>query len=117
TVGDAVYAAFAQPADAVAGALQAQRDLHAEPWGEVGEIKVRMGLHTGDVEVRDGRYFGAPLYRCEKLMSTGYGRQVVLSAATADLVRDALPAGAGLRDLGRHRLREMTAPEQVYQLL
>src|ERR671932_2182967 len=61
TVGDAVYAAFAFPPDAVAAALQAQLDLHAEPWGEVGEIKVRMGLHTGEIEVRDGRYFGAPL--------------------------------------------------------
>ena len=117
TVGDAVYAAFAFPPDAVAAALQAQLDLHAEPWGEVGEIKVRMGLHTGEIEVRDGRYFGAPLYRCEKLMSTGYGRQVVLSAFTADLVRHSLPAGAGLRDLGQHRLREFVAPEQVYQLV
>jgi predicted ATPase/class 3 adenylate cyclase len=117
TVGDAVYAAFAFPPDAVVAALQAQLDLHAEPWGEVGEIKVRMGLHTGEIEVRDGRYFGAPLYRCEKLMSTGYGRQVVLSAFTADLVRGSLPAGTGLHDLGQHRLREFVAPEQVYQLV
>src|SRR5262249_37285734 len=93
TGGDARYAAFASPADAVAAALRAQHDLHAAAGGDVGPVKVRMGLHTGVVERQGDHYFGAALYRCGRLTNAAHGGQVLLSSATAELVRDALPAG------------------------
>jgi class 3 adenylate cyclase len=119
TVGDAVYAAFARPTDAVAAALAGQVALKAADWGELGAgaLKARMGLHTGEVEVQGAHYFGAPLYRCARLTAAANGGQVVLSGATAELVRDALPPGAGLRDLGEHRLKDLQRAERVLQLL
>ena len=116
TVGDAVYAAFATPTDAVAAALAGQLALQREDWGETGPLRARMGLHTGEVEVQGAHYFGAPLSRCARLMGTAHGGQVVLSEAAVALVRDALPAGAGLLDLGAHRLKDLQRPERVFQL-
>ena len=75
-----------------------------------------MGLHTGEAERLGGRYAGAPLYRCARLLATAHGGQVVLSAATAELVQDELPGGR-LRDLGAHRLQDLARPERVFQLL
>jgi predicted ATPase/class 3 adenylate cyclase len=117
TVGDAVYAAFAHASDAVAAALAGQRALAAEPWPAGAAPRVRMGLHTGEADLQGGHYFGAPLYRCGRLMAAAHGGQVVLSAATQELVRDALPEGATLKDLGEHRLRDLQRPERVFQLL
>jgi predicted ATPase/class 3 adenylate cyclase len=118
TVGDAVYAAFARPTDAVAAALAGQLALRAADWGDLGPgaIRARMGLHTGEVEVQGAHYFGAPLYRCARLTATAHGGQTVLSAATAELVQDELPGGR-LRDLGGHRLKDLARPERVFQLL
>src|SRR5687767_9989036 len=67
TLGDAVYAAFASPRDAVAAALQAQHDLHEASWGEIGTLRVRMALHTGEAERQGDHYFGVALYRCARL--------------------------------------------------
>jgi predicted ATPase/class 3 adenylate cyclase len=119
TVGDAVYAAFARPTDAVAAALAGQQGLQAADWGELGAgaIRARMGLHTGEVERQGAHYFGAPLYRCARLMGAAHGGQTVLSEAAAALVRGALPAGVGVRDLGAHRLKDLREPERVFQLL
>jgi predicted ATPase/class 3 adenylate cyclase len=117
TVGDAVYAVFVSPRDAVAAALRSQHDLRAATWGEIGPLRVRMGLHTGDVERQGSHYFGAALYRCGRLASAGHGGQVLLSATTADLIREALPAGAELRDLGEHRLKDLQRPERIFQLV
>ena len=117
TVGDAVYAAFASPRDAVAAALRAQQRLRGEAWGEIGPLRVRMGLHTGEVEREGDHYFGAALYRCARLTNAAHGGQVLLSSATAELVREALPAAAGLRDLGEHRLKDLQRPERVFQLV
>ena len=120
TVGDAVYAAFARPTDALKAALWGQFALLEEPWGG-SPIKVRMGIHLGEVEVQlsDGRghYFGAALYRCARLMSAAHGGQIVLSAATCELVRDSLPDQASFADLGEHRLKDLARPEHVFQLL
>jgi predicted ATPase/class 3 adenylate cyclase len=116
TVGDAVYAVFSLATGAVSAALRAQRALAAAPWGELGSLKVRMGLHTGEVELQGGHYFGASLYRCARLMSVAHGGQVVLSSVTADLVRAALPPGAELRDLGEHRLKDLGRTERIFQL-
>ena len=116
TVGDAVYAAFSSPRDAVEAALQAQRDLQGVSGGEGDPLRVRMGLHTGEVERQGEHYFGPALYRCARLTNAAHGAQVLLSSATAELVRDTLPAATGLRDLGEHRLKDLQRPERIFQL-
>ena len=118
TVGDAVYAAFAQATDAVAAALAGQLALRREDWGALGEgaLRARMGLHTGEVVAQGGHYFGAPLYRAGRLLPAAHGGQVVLTGATAELIADALPAEAALHDLGEHRLRDLARPVRVFQL-
>jgi predicted ATPase/class 3 adenylate cyclase len=116
-VGDAVYAAFDVAADAVAAALAAQRALAAENWGDVGPLHVRMALHSGAAQCREGDYFGSTLNRVARLLSTGYGGQILLSAATQELARDGLPAGVSLQDLGEHALKDLLRPEHVYQLV
>ena len=88
TVGDAFYAAFATASDGLAAALDAQRALATESWGELGVLRVRMGLHTGAVQSRDGDYFGPPLNRVSRLLSAGHGGQTLLTLATQELVRD-----------------------------
>jgi predicted ATPase/class 3 adenylate cyclase len=118
TVGDGLCAAFATAPDAVAAALAAQQALLAEAWGEeTGPLRARMALHAGAAELVGGDYVGACLNRVGRLHAAGHGGQVLLSGAVQPLARDALPAGAGLRDLGEHRLRDLTHPERVYQLV
>ena len=90
TIGDAFCAAFARATDAVAAAVAAQRALAAEPWGTDGPGRVRMALHTGVADERGGDYFGPPLNRVARLLDTAHGGQVLLSAATQELVRDHL---------------------------
>jgi predicted ATPase/class 3 adenylate cyclase len=116
TVGDAFHAAFARAPDAVAAALDAQRRLQAEPWGEIGPMRVRMGLHTGAAQERDGDYFGPALNRAARLMSAAHGGQVLISQATYELVRDEVLEDAALVDLGEHRLKDLMRPERMYQL-
>lgn len=117
TVGDAVYAAFARPTDAVAAALAGQLALQTEAWPDSVAIRARMGLHTGEVERQGRHYFGAPLYRCARLTAAAHGGQVVLSEAAAALVREALPDETSLRDLGDHRLKDLSRPERIFELL
>jgi class 3 adenylate cyclase len=75
----------------------------ATPFAEVGPLRVRMGLHTGEVERQGDHYFGTALYRGARLTNAAHGGQVLLSSATVELVREALPVAVGLRDLGEHR--------------
>jgi predicted ATPase len=103
--GDGVVAAFDAAAGAVDAAVGAQERL-------VGVLPVRIGLHTGEAELRDGDYFGTTLNRCARLMGVAHGGQVVCSEATASLVRDR----GDLRDLGEHRLRDLSRPEHVWQV-
>jgi predicted ATPase/class 3 adenylate cyclase len=116
TVGDGYYAAFARPSNAVAAAVAAQRALAGESWSECPPGAVRMALHTGVADERDGDYFGSPLNRVSRLLEAGHGGQVLLSGATVELVRDALPDGVALRDLGEHPLRDLARPERIGQL-
>ena len=115
-MGDAVYAAFADPADAVSAALAGQRAIAAEEWGEVGPLRVRMALHTGAAQNRDNDYFGRTLNRLARILPTGYGGQILLSAATVELVRDSLPGGTNVKDLGEHALKDLLRPEHIFQL-
>src|SRR5215213_4386365 len=94
TVGDAFCAAFGTATDAAEAALACQRALLEEGWTEdVGAIRVKMALHTGVAEERDGDYFGPPVNRVARLMSAAHGGQVLLSLPTHEMVRDQLPAG------------------------
>ncbi len=117
TVGDAFYAAFAVAGAALEAALAAQTSLCAEPWGLPTPLLVRMALHTGACEERGGDYFGPPLNRVSRLVAAGHGGQILLSEATQALVRDSLPPGAALQDLGERRLKDLKGPQRVFQLL
>ncbi len=116
TIGDSFCAAFARAGDAVEAAGTAQRVIQAETWPDGVPLQVRMGLHTGECEERGGDYFGPAVNRTARLQSIAYGGQVVLSRSTADLVRDHLPPGMQLVDLGSHRLKDIERPEEVSQL-
>jgi predicted ATPase/class 3 adenylate cyclase len=116
TVGDAFCAAFATAPAAVEAALTAQRELAAQTWPTSRPITVRMGLHTGVCEERDGDYFGPVVNRAARLEAVAHGGQVLVSGATAELVSGALTSETGLRDLGAHRLKDLGRAEQVFQL-
>src|SRR5829696_5244255 len=117
TVGDAFCAAFATALDALESALAAQRALLSEPWGEeIDALRARMALHTGTADERNGDYFGPAVNRVARLLSAGHGGQVLLSLATQELVRDQLPTGTWLRDLGERRLKDLSRPERIFQL-
>jgi predicted ATPase/class 3 adenylate cyclase len=117
TVGDAFCAAFAAAPDALAAAIAAQHALAAEPWPETGPLHVRMALHTGAAQLRDGDYFGPTINRVARVLAAGHGGQVLLSLATAQLVRELLPTDVTLLDLGEHHLRDLVQPERIFQVL
>jgi class 3 adenylate cyclase len=117
TVGDSVLAAFAQAPGALAAALVAQRAIRAEGWELPEPAQVRMGLHSGSAESRNGDYFGPAVNRAARLLVAGHGGQVLLSLATEQLVREHLPPDVALRDLGTHGLKDLSLPEQIFQLL
>ena len=114
--GDGVHAVFETAHDAIAAAVDAQLTLVAESWPVSEPLRVRMGLHTGVVDLRDADYFGSAVNRAARLMDLAHGGQIVCSHATADLVRDALADGVVLVDLGEHRLRDLSRPERVFQV-
>jgi class 3 adenylate cyclase len=114
TVGDQFCVAFETPRQAVDAALTAQQALTARDWPTTRPVTVRMGLHAGETEERDGDYFGPVVNRVARLDAAAHGGQILLSAATAELILDALPDGVSLRDLGQHRLRDLARPEHIY---
>jgi predicted ATPase/class 3 adenylate cyclase len=107
TGGDGFAVAFARAGDALGCAVEVQQSLRA-----AGLPGVRMGVHTGEAEERDGNYFGSAVNRAARLMAIGHGGQVLVSLATRQLA-----SAVKLRDLGEHRLRDLAEPEHVYQLL
>jgi predicted ATPase/class 3 adenylate cyclase len=117
TTGDGVHAVFSTAADATLAAVDAQLALAAEPWPEATPLRVRMGLHTGEADLRDGDYYGPSLNRAARLAGTAHGGQIVLSRATEAVVRERLADGITLEDLGEHRLRDLAQPEWVYQVV
>jgi class 3 adenylate cyclase len=120
TIGDAYCAAFSTAGRAIEAALAAQRALFAEEGSENRVIRVRMALHTGVAEERDGDYLGPPINRVARLLSAGHGGQILLSDVTYGLVRDSLgrlEPEAELRDLGEHRLKDLRYTERIHQLV
>lgn len=116
TIGDAFCAAFGQATDAVAAAIGAQTEIKSEAWDLSAPILVRMALHVGDAEQRDNDYFGPPLNRVARLLATGFGQQILLSQAATMLVQDELMPPVTVQSLGKHRLKDLLAPEQIWQL-
>jgi predicted ATPase/class 3 adenylate cyclase len=115
TTGDGFHGVFETAIDAVHATLVAQRALQDPICGL--QIKVRMGLHTGEAEIRAGDYHGQALNRAARIMSVGSGGQILLSAVTAELAREHLPGDVALLDVGEHRLRDLVRPEQLFQLV
>ncbi len=116
-LGDAFCCVFPSPVNACVATVETQRKLASQAWDRaVGELRIRAGLHTGSALAADDDYFGPALNRAARLMSAGHGGQVLLSAATAALVRGDLPAEFECRALGTNRLRDLAEPETIYQL-
>jgi predicted ATPase/class 3 adenylate cyclase len=116
TTGHGVLAVFERSSDAVAAALSSQRQLARREWPGTGPLRVRMGIHTGEAEQREGQYEGPTLDRAERLTAIAHGGQVLASITTELATREALPQGVTFVDLGEHRLRDLSSPEHVFQL-
>lgn len=115
-MGDAYWAAFTTAPDALVAALAAQRALLAEPWSLASPPRVRMALHTGAAERSNHDYLGPPLNRAARLLAAGHGGQILLSGVTQELVRDQLPDGIELRDLGERRLKDLARSERIFEV-
>jgi predicted ATPase/class 3 adenylate cyclase len=116
TGGDGFAAAFQRVGDALRAAVSAQGSLEGVAWPSGAVLRVRMGLHTGEAEERQGDYLGSAVNRAARLMSLAHGGQIVVSEATADVAADSLPEGVSLVGLGEHVLRDLSRREHVYQV-
>ncbi len=115
TQGDAFFYSFPRARDAVAGAVAAQRALAAHEWPGGSEVRVRMGLHTGEPSVGDEGYLGLDVVRAARICSAGHGGQVLLSETTRALLGNELPEGVAIVDLGQQHLKDVQH-ERIYQL-
>jgi predicted ATPase/class 3 adenylate cyclase len=115
--GDSTFSVFARATDAVHAARALQSALAEEPWPDAARLRVRVAVHTGEADLGVDDYYGTAVNRCARLRSIAHGGQVLVSEATAGLVREMLPEELSLRDLGHQRLRDLAEPERVSQLL
>ena len=116
TEGDSFFVVFASAGDAVRCCVAAQRALAAYDWPGGATVRVRMGLHSGEPARHEDGYIGLDVHRAARIAAAAHGGQVVLSEATRLLVGSRLPADVSVRDLGFHRLKDIEAPERIYQL-
>jgi DNA-binding SARP family transcriptional activator/class 3 adenylate cyclase len=116
TQGDSFFVAFRRAKDAVAAALACQRGLQEHEWPDGVELRVRMGIHTGEPASAGERYVGLGVHRAARIAAAGHGAQVLVSQATRELLRDDPLPGVTLRDLGEHKLKDLDEPERLYQL-
>ncbi|OMC26522.1 hypothetical protein A5737_14700 [Mycobacterium colombiense] len=114
--GDATFSVFDRPSAGAAAAIELQDAITHEPWPSRNPIRVRMALHTGEVELRDGDYFGRAVNRVARLRSLAEGGQILCSGATAELVIDSLADDVMLTDLGMRQLKNLARPEHVFEL-
>ena len=117
TQGDVFFVVFARATDAVAAAVAAQHALFTHVWPEGVMVRVRMGLHTGEPRPSSEGYAGLDVHHAARIMSAGYGGQVLLSRTTRDLVEHHLPEAVSLRDLGEHRLKDLQQKSRLFQLV
>jgi predicted ATPase/class 3 adenylate cyclase len=116
-VGDASCAAFRAARDSLEAAIEAQRALTAEDWSNIGALAVRMGIHVGAAEFRDGDYFGGTLNRVSRIESAAHGGQILLSQIAVELLEDEALNAVSFKSLGNHRLRNLDRPEHLYQVV
>jgi predicted ATPase/class 3 adenylate cyclase len=116
THGDAFFAVFSSPKACVAAVTQIQQAIETHPWPAGEQVRVRMGVHTGEAAKTVTGLVGLDVHRAARVAAIAYGGQVLLSETAAALVRDSLPPGAALRDLGVHRLKDLGRQEQIFQL-
>jgi predicted ATPase/class 3 adenylate cyclase len=116
TEGDSFFAVFASPTSAVRAVTETQRALASHPWPGGAEVRVRMGLHTGEGTPMGDGYVGLDVHRAARIGDAGHGGQVLVSAASETLIRHSLPQGVELVDLGDHRLKDLPHPERLFQL-
>ena len=117
TEGDGFFAVFPTAAGALRATVQAQRGLASHAWPEESVIRVRVGLHTGEGVLSDGKYVGLEVHRAARIAAAGHGGQVLISDTTHALAESVMPAGVRVRDLGRHRLKDIENPERLHQLI
>jgi class 3 adenylate cyclase len=115
TQGDAFFFSFTRARDAVTGAVAGQRALAEHEWPDGAEVKIRMGLHTGEPTVGEEGYLGMDVVRAARICSAGHGGQILLSETTRALVGNNLPEGVEVRDLGKANLKDIQH-EQIYEL-
>ena len=116
TQGDSFFVSFPRATQAVSAAVDVQRTLHDHKWPDGVHVRLRMGVHTGEPLSWDEGYVGIDVHRAARIAHVGHGGQVLLSETATALVRDDLPDGVTLLDLGRHRLKDMHRPERICQL-
>ena len=117
TQGDAFFVVFSRATDALNMTIEAQETLATHDWPEAASVRVRMALHTGEPKISASEYIGIDVHRAARLCSAGHGGQVLISQTTYDLIKDQLPVGASLRDMGVHRLKDLQQPEPIFQLV
>jgi predicted ATPase/class 3 adenylate cyclase/DNA-binding CsgD family transcriptional regulator len=117
TQGDAFFVAFARASDAVSAAVEMQRTLATHVWPNGVTVRMRIGLHTGEPQLSSEGYVGLDVHHAARIMIAGHGGQVLLSAATQELVKRDLPEGVSLRDLGEYRLKDLQHPSRLFQVV
>jgi predicted ATPase/class 3 adenylate cyclase len=117
TEGDSFFVIFRRAVDAVEAAADGQRAIATEGWPDGVDLRVRMGIHTGEIESIGGDVIGYDINRTARIAGLAHGGQVLLSEATRALVAEALPVGVTLRDVGKHRLKDLREPEHLAQLV
>ena len=117
TEGDSFFAVFPRAQDSVMAAVAIQRDLAREEWPRDATVRLRIGLHTGEGRISGADYIGLDVHRAARIMAAAHGGQVLLSDATRESVEGQLPSGIQLRDLGEHRLRDLSGTERLFQVV
>ena len=113
--GDGFFAVFSSPRACLAAVIDMQRSIATHEWHGDEQVRVRMGVHCGEASDTSAGLVGLDVHRAARIGAVGHGSQILLSATAAALVRDSLPAGTSLRDLGLHRLKDLGRPEQIFQ--
>jgi predicted ATPase/class 3 adenylate cyclase len=122
TTGDGIHAVFSTAQHAIQASLDAQHEFQASKASTNGEtskvsIRVRMGLHTGEAELREGDYYGSTLNRAARIMSVGHGGQILISETTMQIAREHLPTDVSALELGQHHLKGLLQPERIFQIV
>ena len=114
TTGDGIHAVFSTVIDAIKASIESQHNLANQTNNP--SIKIRIGIHTGEAELRDGDYYGGTLNRAARIMSIGHGGQILISETTLQIAREHLPEDVSVLDLGQHQLKGLSNAEQIYQI-